>query len=101
MIIEDPNAPVVRKLAANYAKRLPGVKVFDFTWKAQKLQEIIELCIDKDKYGQAIAAICELNKMHGHHAATKMVTINADIDTHLETVNRVLEELKPAYKREF
>lgn len=79
-----------------------------FDWKIKKLKKIAELCVSDDAVHidqinptAATGAISELNKMQGHHSAEKHLNVSMNVDTDLQTIQSMMQDLLEKNEKEY
>jgi hypothetical protein len=70
-------------------------------YKLDKIQQIIEDCMQRGQYDTVLRAIAEANKMQGHYSAEKVINLNLDANQHLRELILVSEDLRLEHKKEY
>lgn len=100
-ILKNPN--IVQEISNRQSQAMEKIDI-TFEWKIEKLKEALEAALDGRgtptgavNVSGVVNCINELNKMHGHHSAEKVINtnINSDID------RDVMAELIKKYTKEY
>ena len=111
-------APQLANAIASKLMRRPEIQAFvktlptaqkkqtteNYDWKLEKLKQIVASFIPTENTNLeakevtvAIQAISEMNKMQGHYAAEKHVTMNVNVDSDIEKLETLIKKYRKDY----
>lgn len=99
--------PHIKEYVDNLLEKIDKKVGVSLEWKINKLRLAVERSLpDEEEKAKinpqiGITAIAELNKMQGHHSAEKLVTTNLNVDTDIDNVKSLMDELIDKHNKNY